>query len=232
MAQINFTSLHEIRREAGLIQQTTDTRVAGAVDGVNQSFVVNQLPIIDRNNDDEVTQADVMAFVDDLPVIVQQVEPATGVVVLASAPETGSRVSIAYEFSAAHDTEIIKRRSSAQSWLRRMVKAYYNLSLVTADNFPDAWEDAVRLRAAGMLQISDWGTNQDTDGSSKDGYKKIELATQLINEWIENQTGSDPEDPNAKNTSSSFTSDGDMVGRKQFGNFSGRDRERFFWNKR
>lgn len=231
MSTINYTSLHEIRREAGLVRQTTDTRVAGVADGANREFYVNQTPIIDRNNDDVVTTADVTAFVDDQPVVVSSVDAESGTVVLANPPADGADVSIAYEFSAASDSEVAKRRDNAQSWLHRRVKSRYNLNLVTLENFPDAWEDAVRLRAAGFLQISDWGTNIDTDGSSKDGYEKIKLATQIIDEWLKSDEGTDPNDPNAIGANSAaFASDGDFVGRRKVG-FPGIDPEREFFNK-
>ena len=233
MSTINYTSLHEIRREAGLVRQTTDTRVAGEVDGANRSFYTNQTPIIDRNNDDVVTTADVSAFVDDVPAIVQAVDAETGAVVLVTPPEVGKEVALAYEFSAASDSEVAKRRSNAINWLHRREKAYYNLAAIDSANFPDAWEDAVRLRAAGFLQISDWGTNIDTDGTSKDGYEKIKLAGRIIDEWIADQNGTDPDDPNAVGASNaSFASDGDFVGRRKGGGFPGCDPERMFHNKR
>lgn len=230
MSAINFTSLHEIRREAGLVRQTTDNRVIGKVDGTNREFYANHAPIVDRNNDDIVTTADVTCYVDGEVVIAQAVEAASGKVVLANPPERDAVVELAYEHSAADDTEVEKRRSNAQNWLRRRVKAHYNLNEVTSDNFPDAWEDAVRLRAAGMLQISDWGTNIDTDGSSRDGYQKIKLASQIIDEWIKDAGGVDPDDPHAVPAGQArHVSDGDFVGRVRGGRH-GHSIERRFHN--
>jgi hypothetical protein len=233
MSDVNYTSLHEIRREAGLYKQTSDTRVAGEVDGTNRTFYTNQVPIIDRNNDDVVTTADVSAFAGDIPVIVQAVDAPTGAVTLANAPEAGKEIMLAYEFSNIEDAEIEKRRRSAQTWLNGRVKGVYNLATVTVDNFPAIWEDVVRLYAGGLLQITDWGTNADTDGSSKDGYKKLAQAKEMLNDWISDlEGGSDGSDPNQIARTASFASDGNIVPRAKGGRFPGCDPEREFWNKR
>lgn len=233
MSTVNYTSLHEIRREAGLIKQTTDTRVAGEVDGTNRTFYTNNTPIIDRNNDDEVTTADVTAFVDDIPVIVQAVDRNSGAVTLANAPATDQTVLLAYEFSGVDDEEITKRRHTAQNWLNSKVSSVYNTATITPENFPAIWEDIVRLYAGGLLQISDYGANADTDGSSKDGYKKLAQAKAMLEDWISDLSGgSDGTDPNALSRTASFASDGDHVGRRKGGLYPGCDPERMFWNKR
>lgn len=232
MSDVNYTSLHEIRQEAGIIKKLTDTRVAGVVDGSNRTFYTNNSPIIDRNGDDEVTTADVTAFVNDIPVIVQAVDPATGAVTLASAPAIGTKVLIAYEFSALDDAEVAKRRKTAQDWLNGRVASVYNLAVVTITNYPPVWADVIRLYAGGLLQVSDYGANADTDGSSKDGYKKIGLAEKMLGDWISTiGGGTDGSDPNAKTRTGSFSSDGDFVGRRRGGIYQGHDREREFWNK-
>lgn len=234
MSDVNYTSLHEIRREAGLIKQTTDTRVAGVIDGTNRTFYTNNTPIIDRNNDDEVTTADVTAFVDDIPVIVQAVDRNSGAVTLANPPaSTAKEVFLAYEFSGVDDEEITKRRKTAQNWLNGKVAGVYNTNTITAENFPAIWEDIVRLYAGGLLQISDYGANADTDGSSKDGYKKLAQAKSMLEDWIGDLSGgNDGNDPNALSRTGSFASDGDFVGRQKGGRFPGCDPEREFWNKR
>lgn len=234
MSTVNYTSLHEIRREAGLIKQTTDTRVAGAIDGTNRTFYTNNTPIIDRNNDDEVTTADVTAFVDDIPVIVQAVDRNSGAVTLANAPAAEAKeVFLAYEFSGVDDEEIVKRRHTAQNWLNGKVASVYNTQTVTPENFPAIWEDIVRLYAGGLLQISDYGANADTDGSSKDGYKKLAQAKSMLEDWISDLSGgNDGNDPNALSRSASFASDGDFVNRQRGGFRGETTRESEFWNKR
>ena len=232
MSAKNFTSLHDIRREAGLLRQTTDKHVIGEVDGANRVFYASQAPIVDRDGDDEVTKADVTAYVDDDAVAVESVDAATGAVVLVKAPKPNSRVILAYEFSAIEQAEIERRRQSAEDWLKRKVSRVYNWAALDMANFPDVWEDAVRLYAAALLQISDWGTNVDVDGSSKDGYMKLKTAKQMLDEWVEDAANLDPTDPNiAAATSGAFVSDGDLVGRIK-GNRAPLSPEVEFFNKR
>lgn len=232
MSAKNFTSLHDIRREAGLLRQTTDKHVIGEVDGANRVFYASQAPIVDRDGDDEVTKADVTAYVDDDAVAVESVDAATGAVVLVKAPKPNSRVILAYEFSAIEQAEIERRRQSAEDWLKRKVSRVYNWAALDMANFPDVWEDAVRLYAAALLQISDWGTNVDVDGSSKDGYMKLKTAKNMIDEWVEDAANLDPTDPNiAAASSGAFVSDGDLVGRIK-GNRAPLSPEVEFFNKR
>lgn len=232
MSAKNFTSLHDIRREAGLLRQTTDKHVIGEVDGANRVFYASQAPIVDRDGDDEVTKADVTAYVDDDAVAIESVDAATGAVVLAAAPKPNARVILAYEFSAIEQSEIERRRQSAEDWLKRKVSRVYNWAALDMANFPDVWEDAVRLYAAALLQISDWGTNVDVDGSSKDGYMKLKTAKQMLDEWVEDAANLDPTDPNiAAATSGAFASDGDLVGRIK-GNRAPLNPEVGFFNKR
>ena len=147
-------------------------------------------------------------------------------------PVPSSRVILAYEFSAIEQAEIERRRKSAENWLKRKVSRVYNWATLDMANFPDVWEDAVRLYAAALLQISDWGTNVDVDGSSKDGYMKLKTAKQMIDEWVEDAANLDPTDPNiAAATSGAFASDGDLVGRIK-GNRAPLSPEVEFFNKR
>ena len=127
MSAKNFTSLHDIRREAGLLRQTTDKHVIGEVDGANRVFYASQAPIVDRDGDDEVTKADVTAYVDDDAVAVESVDAATGAVVLVNAPKPNARVILAYEFSAIEQAEIERRRKSAENWLKRKVSRVLQL---------------------------------------------------------------------------------------------------------
>lgn len=232
MSAKNFTSLHDIRREAGLLRQTTDKHVIGEVDGANRVFYASQAPIVDRDGDDEVTKADVTAYVDDDAVAVESVDAATGAVVLVKAPKPNARVILAYEFSAIEQAEIERRRKSAENWLKRKVSRVYNWATLDMANFPDVWEDAVRLYAAALLQISDWGTNVDVDGSSKDGYMKLKTAKEMLDEWVEDVANLDPTDPNiVAATSGAFASDGDLVGRIK-GSRAPLGPEAEFFNKR
>ena len=230
MDTIHFATLYDIRHEAGLDKHVQDDRVTGAVDGVNTVFSSRFIPMIDRG-DDEFTVADVLAFVDGNAATVSSVEPLTGTVTLSDAPASGSTVLLDYYFGEVPDSEIEKRRKSAESWLARRVAGVYDITAVTADNFPDVWHDVIRLRAGGFLQITDYGANTDTDGSSKDGYKKIKLSEDMLSEWIGDQNSGSGGDANSRGQAPVGVSDGNLYERHKFGTEE-TPRESEWWNKR
>lgn len=220
MATVHFASLYEIRKEAGLDLKLSDDRVSGEVDGNNRSFFTSRIPLVDRNGDDNITPADVLAFVDGVNVPVDSVVPATGEVVLTTAPAAGKTVMLDYVTGEVPDSDIDKRRTSAEDWLRRKVQNVYDLVALDAMQtpaYPNLWTDAVRLYAAALLQISDYGANVDTDGSSKDGYKKLGEAKKMLEDWIGDQAGG-ASDPNSKTTGAvASRSDGNIMHRHKFG---------------
>jgi hypothetical protein len=66
------------------------------------------------------------------------------------------------------------------------------------------------------LQISDYGANVDTDGSSKDGYKKLAQARTMLDDWVSDQTGGGGDDPNSISTAPGKASDGNLYHRHKF----------------
>ena len=217
MPTIHFATIYEIRKEAGLDLKLSDDRVSGVVNGTNKDFYTTRIPIVDRDNDDIVTIADVLAYVNGVNVAVTAVDSTTGKVTLAVAPANGTSVMLDYVTSEIPDAYIIKRRDSAEKWLRRKVRNVYDLeNMDTGSVYPVEWSDATRLYAGGLLQISDYGANVDTDGSSKDGYKKLAQARTMLDDWISDQTSGGGDDPNAKSAGVGKASDGNLYHRHKF----------------
>ena len=53
-----------------------------------------------------------------------------------------------------------------------------------ADDYKPTLRYIQRLMAAGMLLVRDYGFNEDIENTSKDGYKKLELASEKLNTLI------------------------------------------------
>lgn len=214
MSVVNYITLKDIRVEAGMQNREHDKEPSGLVNGVNTDFYTDQTPIVDSGGDDLVTIADVVAYVDGSAVTITSVNATTGLVRLASAPATGKVVSLTYVWSPVDDQLMTDLRTEAQAWLNKRVKAYIDLTTVNQGNYPAEWRTICRLWAGAMIIIRDYGSGTDTDGSSKDGYKKLGAAKTLLTEWIDEQSGSsDPTDASKTPQSASVVSDGNIFPR-------------------
>ncbi len=233
MADVNYITLKDIRVEAGMQNREHDQSPSGAVDGSNAAFYTNQTPLVDRDGDDEVDETDVTAFVDGSAVAVTSIDAETGLVTLTTPPAADKEVTIDYIWSPVDDELMTDLREEAQSWLNKRVKQYIDLTTITDENFPPEWRTICRLWAGAMIIIRDYGSGSDTDGSSKDGYKKLAAAKSLLQEWIDDQIG-DTEDNALTPQQAAVTSDGNIFPRSTDldADFDSCDPELRFMNKR
>lgn len=234
MSAVNYITLKDIRVEAGMQNREHDQEVSGDVDGVNTDFYTNQTPLVDRGGDDLVTVADVTAFVDGSAATITAIDATTGLVRLQTAPNEPSAVTLDYVWSPVDDDLLNDLRDEACSWVNRRVKKYIDLTTITANNFPPEWRTAARLWAGAMIIIRDYGSGSDTDGSSKDGYKKLGAAKQVLQDWIDDYSGTNGEDDAVAPTGPTVVSDGNIFPRSTDlqNDFGGCDPELQFHNKR
>lgn len=223
MNNLHFETITNIRRDAGLhraVEAMTGgsrANIVGNIDGVNKRFIIPDVPIVDMNNDDIVDINDMRAWVNGEEVEVEEVDEHKGVVTLVNAPKSNSELIIRYVTSQAPDDYIRDMREKVERWLVDCIKHVYDIDAVTARGvFPNEWANIVRLRTAGYIQIQDWGTNTDTDGTSKDGYKKLEMSKQLLDDWLEAIKKSDDNNVLLNAQVSVMVSDSNVFGRNSF----------------
>jgi len=92
-----------------------------------------------------------------------------------------------YAFSPLTDATMDVYRTRASRVAERRVRNFYDFTKMTRDNVPAEWGNMVMLYGAGLILIRDYGSSVDTDGSSKDGYKKLGLARALMTEYLTDQ---------------------------------------------
>lgn len=166
-----------VREESGFQQDNDFRGISGVVDGVNRSFTVPEIPIVDRNRDDAVTTADIIVRVDGVNTSVDSIDAATGEVVLTAAPDVDSVVEAMWATSKLPDAVVDEYISEAESIVNGAIEDYVLVVPLESDdkNFPRARLIA-RLFAGGFALTRDYGAQADTEDTSKDGYKKIEEA--------------------------------------------------------
>ena len=227
MATINYTTLQDIREEAGLQKRVNGESPAGVIDGANKDFYVKQKYIVDRDYSDDGPQpGDVTAYVNDIAVEVSAIDATTGKISLTDAPAGGTKVKIDYQFSVLSDEGATKRRTEANGWINRRVKNVVNLADLSDDAIADFGMIA-RLYSAALLLIRDYGSSADTDLSSKDGYKKLQTARELLSEYV-GDMANDNDAPEPESVSS--RSDGNIFARNTDLSADGPSRDDEFFN--
>ncbi len=187
MAAPDYVTLVGIRKEAGLHHEQKVQVLTGSADGSNKIFYAPRTFIVDRNYDDALNSDDVVVYVNNVAVTVEAVNGITGAITLVAAPANGATVKATYAYSVASDDEVEGYREEAQDWLNRKVKSYLDPTTLTEETFPKIWRAIVRLYAAGLMLIRDYGSSADTDLSSKDGYEKRKTAKAMLEDWVVDQ---------------------------------------------
>lgn len=186
----DYSTLQDIREEAGHQQQQVKVAVSGTVDGANTDFYVPKLPIVDRTYSDAVSAGDAILYVDDVPVTISSIDAATGRIRANVAPAIGTTVKATYDFSSISDTRVTAVRLEAITWLKRNLEGVIDYSVWEtgvageAGGVPEDLRMITRLFAAGLIMIRSYGENVDNELVSKNGYKKLAEAKKLMAEYL------------------------------------------------
>lgn len=172
-----YETQQAVREEAGLQSQVLAEQPSGTVNSSNTAFVTNFKPLVDRTYSDSVTTADLTAYVNSSSVAITSIVAATGTVTLTAAPTTGTTVTIDYAYSPLQDTYVANVIAEAQDFIDTKMQ---DLDTVPYTTVPATIRKICRVYAAGLILTRDYGFQADTEGTSKDGYRKIKLAE----EWL------------------------------------------------
>jgi hypothetical protein len=182
----NYTSLQAIREMAGVQNLNVKEVPTGSINSSNKKFYLYNLPPVDTlyAENGGWTTADLVAYVNGAAVTVAAVVVATGEVELSAAPATNSVVEITYTHSAVTDARVTQVRLEAQSWINSRLEGIVDYSDWTYANRPALLATITDLYAGGLILIRDYGSSADTDLSSKDGYKKMKQAEELLAQYL------------------------------------------------
>ena len=187
MSAKKYTTLQDIYEDAGLATAGNAEVPAGEVDGTNKVFTTPNKPLVDSDYDDEVTIADVQVYVDGSPVPTTAVNAQYGNITLATAPAEGSIVTVDYRYSATNMIFVSKLRDEAEEFINnrmRLVDACVPYGQ-GSNEVPFTVRNLTRQLAAAWLLIREYGYNQDIEGTSKDGYKRLETVKLALEEFAE-----------------------------------------------
>jgi hypothetical protein len=206
---MSYASVQAIREGAGLLSHSTNETPSGIIDGTNKDFYSKRRPIVDSDNDDEVTVADARAFVNGVNVEIEEVEPSTGKIRLLVAPSVGNKVTVDYCSSSLTDEYIQGKQQEADSWIDLKLKG--KVDKLPLNPVPGIIVTVAELYASGLILTKDWGNRADTQLTSKDGYSKIKTARELLNDYI---LGIDQDEQNkTPDNAASVITDGDVFSR-------------------
>jgi hypothetical protein len=177
-----YESKQAILEEAGLSQIVVGEILGGLANGTNTVFSTAYGPITDSNDDDVVGAADVTVYVNGSAVAVAGVNAAASTITLAAAPANGATVTCNYRYSNVTDAYVAKIRDEAQDWIDEQMDSVDTTPYTTV---PPTIRRLTRQYAAAMLLIREYGMNQNTDGTSKDGYNRLKMVQAGIDKYIE-----------------------------------------------
>lgn len=166
MSDKNFESVQAILEEAGLIhrQQNISAEIQGS------HIILNDGIIADSNYNDLVDFEDVTVFCGGEKMEVSNIDAENGVIKLANNSKNGEIANVSYNYSNVRQALVEKIRGEVLAEIRKV------LAISTIEQNCDIVGYIVRIYAAGKLLVREYGFNQEITDTSKDGYRKIELA--------------------------------------------------------
>lgn len=181
----NYITLQKILEEAGLAHNIYAETPAGVVDGSNKIFTVQNKPLTDANYDDTVTKDDIRVYFNGVPVEVSAVDATFGIITTASAPAEDVDVTIDYRYSAVTLEFAAELRDEAKEYIDNFMRSV-DSCVPYGENgktVPKIVRNIARQLAAAWLLIRDYGYNQDIEGTSKDGFKRLETALESLERY-------------------------------------------------
>lgn len=177
MSDKNFESVQAILEEAGLInrQQNISAEIQG------NHIILNDGIIADSNYNDLVDFEDVVVFCGGEKMEVSNIDAENGVIELANNSKNGEIANVSYNYSNIRQALVEKIRGEVLAEIRKA------LAVSTIEQNRDIVGYIVRIYAAGKLLVREYGFNQEITDTSKDGYRKIELAKAEIKALQENE---------------------------------------------
>lgn len=168
--------IKDILQEAGLYH-----RQLLEFNDVNSSVIsLGDYILADINGDDTIDVKDVRVLVDNKLVKVTEVDTTNVLITLEKPVVSGQEVSVRFASSSVEPEYVEKVRTEALSEIISKIPC----ESAWADDYKPTLRYIQRLMAAGMLLVRDYGFNEDIENTSKDGYKKLELASEKLNTLI------------------------------------------------
>lgn len=177
----HYETKQAILEEAGLSLIVLAEVLTGSVNGSNKAFTTDHGPITDSNDDDAIDNTDVTVYVNGVAVTVSAVNATTHTITLAAAPANGTTVTADYRYSNITDAYVTRIREEAEDWINSAMDA---IDPVPYSTVPARVRQLTRQYAAANLLIREYGMNQNTDGTSKDGYNRLRLAQAALDKYI------------------------------------------------
>lgn len=181
----DYATLQRILEEAGRHNLAKQEEMTGTPDGNETDFYVQNTVIVDNNYDDVVDENDVIVYDDGVAVTVSAVNKDTGAVTLASAPATNSVMTATYAFSEITATAVSEVRTEAIDYVQTCLNGIVDYASWETTEVPGVVKTVTRMYAAGLLLIRDYGSHTDTEDTSKDGYKRLEMAKEMMKEYVD-----------------------------------------------
>lgn len=180
-----YARIQSILEEAGMSHNQPQEVPSGTIDGSNKAFTVAHTPLTDSNYDDVVDTNDVFVLVNGNPANVSSVDTAHGIIELSAAPPEGAELLITYRYSPVSLQFATDLLAEAAAWINKAMRNIdpavpYDTGIDDPANIDATVRSMTRIWCAAMLLTRDYGFNQDTEQTSKDGFQKLKVAQSML----------------------------------------------------
>lgn len=176
-----YATLQSILQESGFWHRVVDQELLGVTDWANRSFRLQNYPIVSANDSDQPTSLDLTVYVNGIAVPPSEVEIISaerGEILLENAPGSGTSVTVNYYYSTIPMYSLNQIRDEVQSIID--AKMRYAGDLVPYQSPTGQIKLITKLYCSALLLIREYGNHQDSEGTSRDGYKKLSLAKEML----------------------------------------------------
>lgn len=172
----NFVTLQEIREQSGF-QYKERGESLGEGDGSTVLFTVENKPIVDRNySGTPVSTADIVVYVSKDAVSVLSASPITGQLALASAPASGSPITVDYDWSPVDVTVLQHYADEAHDLVITAIAEVYSVPL---SETPKMLKLIEKRLAAGLILDKEYSVGGDETEDSR-GRRWVKWAEQKL----------------------------------------------------
>ncbi len=177
-----FETTLNILREAGFVLQ-----VRNEIAEINGVALTTAYPNIISNSVDTAVAdtASVEVLVNGVAAEVSAINAKAGRIELTTAPTPTDSVVVSYYYSPIDIDYVNTNRDDVECMIVEKMRGVDSCVPYEAA-VPNCIRMITRIWTAGMLLAKDYGYNTDTENTSKDGYKKMEYAKSLLDEYYKN----------------------------------------------
>lgn len=175
----HYESILRILQEAGFLFSVRDENA----EVVNGNITIANPNLVAKNCEGdkiEATADDVAVYYNGEKLGVKEVRAEEGVIVLEDCPEDTQNVSVFYKYTNVELDFVKVVRDDVENAIKTKLQSLGSCSRLKSTEIVNQLRMITRFWAAGSLLAREYGYNTDSEQTSKDGYRKMQEAKEML----------------------------------------------------